>query len=283
MKFSYVFKYDKIFSQMRDCHKQVMCMEQLLDENACPFDMRKLQLLSDQSSEYVVYRYFDLVLKVYKKDYPFSHLSLKELNAFRKIATQRILFPTGGLWNSNGELAGYQMPLITGERNVRRDDVSEFLKELEVLRQDLELICSHSVILRDINLDNTIYNGQLYLIDPGNYLIGELKTVLPYLDTGSVTCEEQQRLLKEWNYNKVNTLIEMLLFSDENLMDFFQYRQVIQFMMRARKENGFIYNLDVLQKFFHQDSSVQEAISGFIQQYIKDDPKERELFLSLYH
>lgn len=258
-------------------------MEQIFNENGYPLDMSKLELLSTKGSEFTVYRYFRMVIKIYKKDYPLSHLSLEELNILKRISTQRILLPSGVLWNINGELIGYEMPYISGEKSIECDSVYAFFEELEMLKKDLDLLCSKSIILRDIDLSNTIYNGKLYLIDPGNYLIGDLNKIIFHLNLDSLTPEERQKLLIEWNYNKINVLIDMLLFLSNPSIDPFRYRQIVQFLMRVREENNLFYNLEVLKMFFNQDLSIGEAIDSFIKKYIKDDPEERKLFLSLYN
>lgn len=282
-------------------------MEQIFSEDRVPLDISKIEFLSDQGSEFIVYKYLDVVIKIYKKDYLFSHLSLRELNILKNIPTQRILLPTGTLWNSNHELIGYMMPFITGVRNLEHDSLDAFFGELEVLKQDLDLLCSKSIILRDINPSNTIYNGHIYLIDPGNYLIDELDKIIFRANitdssiveklnriimegnynqvktlTDTLPLEKKQSILRDWNYNKINELIDMLLFSKISNIDPFQYRQIVQFVMQEREKNGFIYNFDVLKMFFNRNLSIGESIDDFIKKYIKEDPKEKALFLSLY-
>lgn len=282
-------------------------MEQIFSEDRVPLDISKIEFLSDQGSEFIVYKYLDVVIKIYKKDYLFSHLSLRELNILKNIPTQRILLPTGTLWNSNHELIGYMMPFIIGVRNLEHDSLDAFFGELEVLKQDLDLLCSKSIILRDINPSNTIYNGHIYLIDPGNYLIDELDKIIFRANitdssiveklnriimeenynqvktlTDTLPLEKKQSILRDWNYNKINELIDMLLFSKISNIDPFQYRQIVQFVVQEREKNGFIYNFDVLKMFFNRNLSIGEAIDDFIKKYIKEDPKEKTLFLSLY-
>lgn len=282
-------------------------MEQVFIEDGSPLDINKIEFLSDHGSEFIVYKYLDLVIKIYRKDYQLSHLSLGELNTLKNILTQRILLPTGTLWNSNHELIGYRMPYITGEKCIDYDSVSAFFEELEVLKQDLDLLCSNSIILRDVNLSNTIYNGHIYLIDPGNYLVDELDQIIFHANItapsimeslkgiiiegdysrvkiliDSLSPEEKQSILRVWNYNKINELIDMLLFSKRSNIDPFKYRQIVQFIMKERDMNGFIYNLDVLKMVFNKDLCIGDAIDDFTKKYIKDDPKERKLFLSLY-
>ncbi|MCI9280022.1 MAG: hypothetical protein HFJ02_04410 [Bacilli bacterium] len=199
------------------------------------------------------------------------------------------------------------MPFIAGERSIECDSPWAFFKELEVLKQDLDLLSSNSIILRDINLSNTIYNGHIYLIDPDNYLINELDKIIFQVNiadssieeklnkiimegdyskvkilTDSLPPEERQNLLRRWNYNKINELIDMLLFSKKSNIDPFKYRQIVQFIMKERDKNGFIYSLDVLKVFFNRNLCLGAAIDEFIKRCIKDDLKEKKLFLSLY-
>ena len=105
---------------------------------------------------------------------------------------------------------------------------------------------------------------------------GDIKTLI-----NSLLPEEKQNILRSWNYNKINELINMLLFSKRSDIDSFKYRQIVQFIMKERNKNGFIYNLDVLKMFFNRNLSIGNAVDDFIKRYIKDDPKERALFLSL--
>lgn len=282
-----------------------MC--QIFDDDGIMLDSNNIEFLSGQGSEFIVYKYFDLVIKTYKKDYKLSHLSLEEINVLKNILTKRILLPIGTLWNSNHELIGYKMPYIGGVKPLESDSVETLFKELEILKQDLDLLCENSIILRDINLSNTIYNGNIYLIDPGNYLtdgleniifhtnifnpsiIERLNKILMEDDYDKVKCfidslslEEKQNIIRSWNYNKINELIDMLLFSNRSNIDPFKYRQIVQFIMKERDKNKFIYNLDVLKMYFDKSLSIGDAVDDFIKKYIVDDPKEKALFLSLY-
>ncbi len=282
-------------------------MGQVFTEDGYQVDLSKVELISDKGSEFMVYKYIDSVIKLYKKDYKLSHLSLEELNFFKNILTQRILFPTGTLWNENHNLIGYRMSLITGEKSIEPDSVFSLFEELAIIKQDLDLLCSKSIILRDINLSNTIYNGHIFLIDPGNYLIDRLEEIILHMDikdqaiqkevnriiisgeydkvknlTDSFTLEERQRLINEWNYDKINKLIDMLLFPRRNCIDPFKFRQIVQFIMKERNKNDFIYSLDVFKLYFNRELCVGDAIDDFIKTHIKDDPEEKKLFLSLY-
>ncbi|MCI9280023.1 MAG: hypothetical protein HFJ02_04415 [Bacilli bacterium] len=44
-------------------------MEQVFNENGSPLDINKIEFLSERGSEFIVYKYLDSVIKIYKKDY----------------------------------------------------------------------------------------------------------------------------------------------------------------------------------------------------------------------
>ncbi len=103
-----------------------------------------------------------------------------------------------------------------------------------------------------------------------------------YLLTDSLSSEEKIAVLRSWNYDKINKLIDLLLFSRRSDIDSFKFRQIVQFIMRERERNGFLYSLDVLKMYFDRNMSVFEAVDEFIKRYIRDNPTEKALLLSLY-
>lgn len=282
-------------------------MEQVFNDNGDALDINKIEFLSSQGSEFIVYKYFNSVLKLYKSDYKLSHLSLEELNVLKAISTKRILLPTGTLWNTNHKLVGYEMPFIAGEKNIDIERTTVFFEELRILQQDLNLLCDNFIIMQDVNLSNTIYNGKIYLVDPGNYLVNELDKIIFHSNItnseiseklkkmileddyskiniliDSLSLEERQRLIMEWNYNKINGLIHMLLFSKKNYIDFFRFRQIVYFFKSVKEEKGLVYDLDVLEMYFNPNLNIKDATIDFVKKYIKDTPEERKLILSLY-
>ncbi len=250
-------------------------MQNIYDDNGKSLNTDMFEFLSCRGSEVIVYKYYDLVIKIYKKNYPFSHLNLNNINILKEIPTKRILLPTGAIINDKGEAIGYKMPYIAGEKNLDFEPVSSFFKELEIIKQDLDLLNNNLVILRDINLNNTIYNGNLYLIDPGNYLINELGKITDNINANNLSIEEKKKLLKEWNYNKINTLINSLLLIDKNYIDSTQYLLIIQFLVKMKTKNNIEYNLDCLKIFLNEKLNIKDAIEEFIEKYIKENSKEK--------
>ena len=284
-------------------------MEEIHMQNGSLLDINKLLFLTNKGSEFNVYKYSDLVVKIYKANYKFSHLSLEEFRILKNILTQRILLPTDFLFNNSDELIGYMMPYIAGKKSLLPDLVSNLFNELEILKEDLDLLSSNLVILRDINVKNTIYNGHLYLIDSGNYMINQLEGIIFHVDiedialsselykiasnneyyklkelVNSLTRQEKEKIIKLWNYEKINKLINMMLFSKKENINPYTFRQIVQFIMSERKKNKFTYDLDVLKAYLNENLTINDAIDEFIEKNIKDNPKEKELcksFLNL--
>ena len=257
-------------------------MTQIFDENGKQINLNKLDLLSNKGSEFIVYKYEKDVVKLYKENYKLSHLSPEEMKFLSKLSTKRILVPSNKLLDQKGNMIGYQMPLILGERDLQMDSMQHLLQELCVLKNDIDLLCEYSVILMDINPGNTIYNGNLFLIDPGNYLINELDKVIFHVDVSKLSIEEKKKLLIGRNYQKINELIEVLLFINNDNFDFYQKRQIVQFFIKEREANNVIYNLDILKQYFDSNLRITDSIKKFVNEYIKDDPNEKALFLSLF-
>ena len=283
-------------------------MEEIYSEKGSLLDINKLSFLTNKGSEFSVYKYGDSAAKIYKDDYKLSHLSLEEFKILKNILTQRILFPTDFLFNNSDELIGYMMPYVDGEKNLLFDSARNLFNELDVLKEDLDLLSSNLIILRDINIENTIYNGHLYLIDPGNYLIDQLDKIIFSVDiedkilsnelhkiainneyhklkelVDSLTAKEKEKLISTWNYEKINKLIHMMMFSRKENISPYTFRLIVQFIISERKKNNFVYDLDVLRMHLNKRLTINDAIDEFIEKNIKENPKEKELCKSLFN
>ena len=278
-------------------------MENIHRYNGSSLDTSKLIFLTDKGSEFNVYRYDDFVVKIYKDNYKLTHLSIEELKIFKSILTKRILLPSDFLLNNNDELIGYMMPYIDGEKNLLYDSVSNLFNELAVLKEDLDSLSSNLIILKDINTENTIYNGNLYLIDPGNYAINQLEGIIFHVEIedtklsneltkiainseyyklreliNSLTKQEKEKIIKTWNYEKINKLMHMMMFSKMENIDPYTFRQIVQFIISERKKNKFTYDLDILKIYLNEELTIADAVDEFVKNNIMDNIKEKELY-----
>lgn len=170
-------------------------------------NLEKLELLSEQGSEFTVYNDDNKVYKIFKINYKLEHKSIDELTYLSSIKTSRILMPDS-LIIENEELVGYSMQYIKNPSNILDDKMKNFINELIVITNDIELLNDSNVRLIDTNKNNIVYNGKLYLIDPGNYYINYIEDLLVYLDHKEPDEKEKKNIIKLWNYNKFNRLIE---------------------------------------------------------------------------
>ena len=302
-KFFYVEKYVIIISNLYEQMEGNEYMENIHRYNGSSLDTSKLIFLNDKGSEFNVYRYDDFVVKIYKDNYKLTHLSLEELKIFKSILTKRILLPSDFLLNNNDELIGYMMPYIDGEKNLLYDSVSNLFNELAVLKEDLDSLSSNLIILKDINIENTIYNGNLYLIDPGNYAINQLEGIIFHVEIedtklsneltkiainseyhklreliNSLTKQEKEKIIKTWNYEKINKLMHMMMFSKIENIDPYTFRQIVQFIISERKKNKFTYDLDILKIYLNEELTIADAVDEFVKNNIMDNIKEKELY-----
>ncbi len=59
----------------------------------------------------------------------------------------------------------------------------------------MEVICEKDKKLIDTNKSNTVYNGKLYLVDPGNYYINDINDLLIFFKNKEINDEEKKTLL----------------------------------------------------------------------------------------
>lgn len=243
-------------------------------------DIESLNILSKKGSEVVVYNDDNTVYKIFKKDYKLGHKSIEELSYLSSIETSRILMPESLLFENN-ELVGYTMEYIKGNKNILDARMEDIIKELNIILKDIDTLSSLNIRLMDINSENTIFNGKLYLIDPGNYYINNIKDLSFYFQSREVTNEEKRKLITYWNNDKLNKLIYELLFMNNNDIDFYLLRKIIEFFRTEREKNGLIKDIYIYQRYFDSTLTVRESINKFIASYIKVDEEEKKMILSL--
>lgn len=247
--------------------------------NEQKIDLNNLELLSDKGSECVVYKYNNKAIKIFRKEYIFSHLTIEEIYYLSQIPTKRILFPIGSVLDNNHKVAGYTMHLITDEKNIQKESMKRIFYEMQIIQKDLNLLSKHNICLFDIGQSNCIYNGKLFLIDPGNYIINNMSNIKKQLDPLNL-CSDNKLLLKTWNENKINQLFDSLLFSQNANIDSYQHRLIVQFFQKEKDKKKINYNLDVFKEFFDENMTVENAVLNFMQKHIKEDEKERSWYLS---
>ena len=145
-------------------------------------DMAWLYL--DSGNESSVYKYGDEVLKIYSKNCGKLRLDQETARKLSSIHTYRLLLPKRIIRDADsGEFLGYTTSFIkrASTTGIIRMKMFDFLCELDLLREDIKTLNSNSVEVEDFNLNNTAYDGKIYLVDPGSYVIRRTPETIRFL------------------------------------------------------------------------------------------------------
>lgn len=155
----------------------------------------------DEGNEAKVYRYKNLALKVYKDHCRKIRLNEDITKKMCSIETKRILLPRKVIYGENSEFLGYVTDYITGYSlsHISKMKMRKFVTELDCIYDDVMLLSDKGFELYDLHRNNMLYDGGIYLSDPGSYILEE---------DGSIDCLED-------NIYRINTLIvdDILKFS----------------------------------------------------------------------
>ncbi len=129
----------------------------------------------DEGNESTVYEYYNVVLKIYKKFCNKDRLTKEEVEFLRRIRTKRILLPANIIYDQDHSFIGYTLKQILSYslKSICRMKVKNLKKELELIREDIRILSENGISLEDFHYDNLLFDGNIYLIDPGNYKVVE--------------------------------------------------------------------------------------------------------------
>lgn len=123
-----------------------------------------------------IYGYNGMALKVYPKGrLPEGALSERVAKHLTTITTDRIILPRSILY-FNDKYAGFcfNMPSRNSlNGRIITSDSKDLINNIVVLEGDLEALTSKKVLLSNLDPKQTLYNGEIYLLDPSGYKISE--------------------------------------------------------------------------------------------------------------
>lgn len=128
----------------------------------------------DDGDEAFVYRHGMQALKIYR-DYCCKQ-KLNECDTLKlsNINTSRILLPKSPVYvGENRKFKGYTTePFIYGLRKskIKKMPIDSFLSEIDLFKEDARVLAENKFEIDDLYLYNIVYNGKLYMVDPGNFL-----------------------------------------------------------------------------------------------------------------
>ena len=190
----------------------------------------------NEGNEAFIFRLGSDVLKIYK---PFSRkdrLDNETAYFLSKIETKRILLPKSLIYissnepvyfnenellfalksnNKEKEFIGYTAEYkdSISIKNLANITIKDFSTEVSYLVEDIKILTQNHISICDLNLSNTLYNGNLFICDPGSYII-DYNHSLSYLEVinnmnlneylileilkniTSLTKQEKEKLLK---------------------------------------------------------------------------------------
>lgn len=127
----------------------------------------------DDGAEGDVYRYGKDAIKIYKKHCCRSRLDEEQCRKLGTISTKRILLPEKIVYGEDCKtFIGYSTPFIYKYPCGRIMDmkVDKFCDELDLIKDDLRVLANNGVEVDDWHTGNILYNGKIYMGDPGGFV-----------------------------------------------------------------------------------------------------------------
>lgn len=121
-----------------------------------------------------VYRFRNEAIRIFSEgEKPIDEETARYLSS---ISTERILLPKKLLFYNNA-FKGYTMKLVS-QRGASKKIIStpkrDLVESIQTIEKDIETISQRKVLLNNTGPGHTLYNGDLYLVDPSKYSILDL-------------------------------------------------------------------------------------------------------------
>ena len=191
----------------------------------------------DEGCEAEVYIYKDLVLKFYKERSIKISIDKEMVDYLRTIKTKRYLLPIASITNEISKFLGYATEFKQHYQTMSSMMFDKFIDEVKFLEEDTLLLSEKGVDIEDLSYDNTIYNGSIYLIDPGSFKISMENKSLPRENLDKLNTYVIEELLgnslskslsKKKKTEMLNSIKEMLKSSSYELISDFLKEEASQ-------------------------------------------------------
>lgn len=126
----------------------------------------------DEGKEAKIYEYGDEVLKLYKDYCPKMRLSEKDAFSLSQIGTEKVLLPKRIIHDEDGKFLGYTTKRIYGSSKlcIPKMKMKKLVDELDIIMTDLKILADNHYDVADFTLNNVVYDGGLYFVDPGSFM-----------------------------------------------------------------------------------------------------------------
>ena len=118
-----------------------------------------------------IYRYKNDVLRIFKDgEQPIDEDTARYLTT---ISTDRVLLPRKLLFYNNA-FKGYTLKLVSqkgANKKMVNAPKDELLDSIGIVEEDIYRLSQRKILLSNTGIGHTLYNGDLYLVDPSQYRI----------------------------------------------------------------------------------------------------------------
>ena len=143
-----------------------------------------------------IYRYKNEVIRIFKNnEEPIDEETARYLTT---ISTNRVLLPRKLLFYNNA-FKGYTMKLVSqkgANSKIINAPKRELIDSIQSVENDIDTLSQKKILLNNTGIGHTLYNGELYLVDPSKYRIYD------FGNTGS---------LKKMNHYHLHLLLTELI------------------------------------------------------------------------
>lgn len=139
-----------------------------LDNKKIELNKKNLvKIMSDSTGD--IYRYKNVALKIFNEDKD-NPMDFETADYLTNISTSRILLPNKLLFYNN-TFKGYQFKLVNNKSNKQliRLPKNELIGNIALIENDIRNLSNKSILLDGLNLNNCVFNGDLYFINPVDY------------------------------------------------------------------------------------------------------------------
>lgn len=240
-------------------------------------------------TEGIVYKYKNKALKIYYPEAINDGFGSKEKNHLylTNIQTKQIILPNSLFYNVINDYSGYiteyQEDPNRGEvnTNIINSTSRNFIKNLRIVENDINTLSKNFVLMADVKKQNVIYNGTLYIIDPGRYRVktNYIGLVDQLIDLVNSTDSDFNKILNKLQGTKkssvlVDAIMKMMELSEENDINFKKlvesliYEDMVAYGNSSRKSLKFIDRM-------HQES-MGMAYSEYFEEELRKYDKVNE-------
>lgn len=191
----------------------------------------------NEGCEAEVYIYKDLALKFYKERSIKTGIDKEMVEYLKLIKTKRYLMPVGCITSYSYKFLGYATEFKQHYQTISSMMFDKFIDEVKFLEEDTLLLSEKGVDIENLSYDNTIYNGSIYLIDPGSFKISMENKSLPRENLDKLNTYVIEELLgnslskslsKKKKTEMLNSIKEMLKSSSYELISDFLKEEASQ-------------------------------------------------------